>query len=132
MIAGQLCNDDITHIKMECLLECQHCHITGEQQCIKGEHKEQCPKFSIVCPNKCEVGSVPRDEVEEHKKMCPLEVIQCEYYVVGCKDRMAHKDQKKHNKEKMEEHLSFTTHRLINAQHNLTSSQVEAVKSKMN
>ena len=122
-----------THVKMECprlKVDCQYCHITGEHQFIEGEHKEQCPKFPIACPNKCEVGSVPRDDIEEHIKMCPLELIQCEYHVVGCEERMARKDQKKHNKEKMEEHLSFTTRQLTNTQHNLANSQVEAVDSK--
>ena len=122
-----------THIKMECpciKVECQHCHIKGEQQFIKGEHKEQCPKFPIACPNKCEVGSVPRDDVEEHMKMCPLELIQCKYHMVGCEERMTRKDQKKHNKEMMEEHLSFMKRQLAKAQHNLASSQVEAVNSR--
>ncbi|XP_065887461.1 TNF receptor-associated factor 3-like isoform X1 [Dysidea avara] len=122
-----------THVKKECpriKVDCQYCHITGEHQFIESEHKEQCPKFPIACPNKCEVGSVPRDDVEEHMKMCPLELVQCEYHVVGCEERMARKDQKKHNKEKMEEHLSFTTHQLTNIQHNLANSQVEAVDSK--
>ena len=122
-----------THVKMECpclKVDCQYCHSTGEYQFIEGEHNEQCPKFPIACPNKCEVGSVPRDDVEEHMKMCPLELIQCEYHVVGCEERMARKDQKKHNKEKMEEHLSFTTRQLTNTQHNLANSQVEAVDSK--
>ena len=31
-------------------------------------------------------GSVPRDDVEEHMTMCPLELIQCEYHVVGCEE----------------------------------------------
>ncbi|XP_065888321.1 TNF receptor-associated factor 5-like [Dysidea avara] len=122
-----------THVKMECQrlkVDCQYCHIRGEHQFIEGEHKEQCPKFPIACPNKCEVGSVPRDDVEEHMKICPLELIQCEYHVVGCEERMARKDQKKHSKEKIEEHLSFTTRQLINTQHNLANSQVEAVDSK--
>ena len=69
-----------THVKMECRrlkVDCQYCHITGERQFIEGEHKEQCPKFPIACPNNCEVSSVPRDDVEEHMKMCPLELIQC-------------------------------------------------------
>ncbi|XP_065887553.1 TNF receptor-associated factor 3-like isoform X2 [Dysidea avara] len=121
------------HVEDECVrckVDCQYCHITGEHQFIEGEHKKQCPKFPIACPNKCEVGSVPRDDVEEHMKMCPLELIQCEYHMVGCEEKMAHKDQKKHNKEKMEEHLSFTTRQLTNTQHNLANSQVEAVDSK--
>jgi len=116
------------HVKMECprlKVDCQYCHITGENWFIYGEHKEQCPKFPIACPNKCEVGSVPRDDVEEHMKMCPLELIQCEYHVVGCEERMARKDQKKHNKEKMEDHLSFISHQLKNAQHHSTSGLKE-------
>jgi len=122
-----------THIKMECprlKIDCQYCNIKGEQQFIEGKHKEQCPKFPIVCPNKCEIGSVPRDSIEEHMKMCPLEIIQCEYHVVGCEERMARKDQKKHNKEKMEEHLSFTTQQLTSTQHELASSQYEAMNSR--
>ena len=116
------------HIKMECphlKVDCQYCHITGEHQFIEGEHKEQCPKFPIACPNKCEVGSVPRDDVEEHMKMCPLELIQCEYHVVGCEERMARKEQKKHNKEKMEEHLSFIIFQLTNTQHDSSNGLKE-------
>ena len=122
-----------THIKVECPhleIDCQYCHITGEQQFIEGEHKEQCPKFPITCPNKCEAGSVPRDDVVEHLKKCPLELIQCEYHVVGCEERMARKDHKKHNKEKMEEHLSLTAHQLANTQHDLASNQLEVVNSR--
>ena len=117
------------HLKSKCLCRmvgCQYCHITGEYQFIEGEHKEQCHKFPVACPNKCEVGSVPRDDVEEHMKMCPLELIQCEYHVVGCEERMARKNQKKHNKEKMEEHLSFITHQLTDVQHKLASETVNS------
>ena len=122
-----------THIKMECprlKIDCQYCHIKGEQQFIDGKHKEQCHKFPIACPNKCDVSSVPRDAVEEHMKMCPLEIIQCEYHVVGCEERMARKDQKKHNKEKMVEHLSLTTHQLTSTQYDLASSKLQAGNSR--
>jgi len=121
------------HVKMECprlKIDCQYCHITGEQQFIDGEHKEQCPKFHIACPNKCEVGSVSRDNLEEHMKMCPLELIQCKYNVVGCEERMARQDVVKHNREKMEEHLSLTAHLLANTQHNLASYQLETIQSR--
>jgi len=113
-----------SHVEDECVhrkVDCQYCHLAGEHQFIEGEHKEQCPKFPIDCPNKCDVGCVPRDDVEEHMLKCPLELIRCEYHVVGCEEKMARKDQKKHNKEKMEDHLSFITHQLINAQHHSTS-----------
>ena len=125
---------DLTnHVEYECShrkATCQYCHITGQHQSIEGEHKQQCPKFPITCPNKCEVGSVPREVIEEHIKMCPLELIQCEYHVVGCEERMTRKNQKEHNKEKMEEHLSFTTHQLTNTNHKVASIQLEAVDCK--
>ncbi|XP_065887836.1 TNF receptor-associated factor 4-like [Dysidea avara] len=111
------------HAKTECphrKVDCQYCHITEEHQFIEGEHKEQCPKFPLPCPNKCEVGTVLREEVEEHVKVCPLEIVPCQYHAVGCEERMPRKDQNKHNKDKMEEHLSFTAHQFTNVQHKLT------------
>jgi len=118
-----------THIETECpcrIVNCQYCNIRGAYQIIEGEHKDQCPKFPMACPNKCEINSVPRDNLEEHIKMCPFDLIQCEYHIVGCEERMACKDKKKHNKEKMEDHLFFTTCQLINAQHNVGGSQVKS------
>ncbi|XP_065907521.1 TNF receptor-associated factor 5-like [Dysidea avara] len=120
-----------SHVEAKCprrKVDCQYCHITGECQFVKGEHKEQCPKFPTACPNKCEVGSVPRDDVEEHMKMCPLELIQCRYHMVGCEERMPRKDQKKHNKEKIEQHLSFTIGQLPSTHKDLASILVEAMK----
>ena len=47
--------------------------------------------------------------MEVHRKECPLEVIQCEYYNVGCKRvRLARKDMEEHKKQKMEEHFMMT------------------------
>ena len=104
-----------TETKCPCRkINCQYCHDTGEYQFIEGQHKEECPKLPLLCPNKCEVGSVPREDMEAHRKECPLEMIQCEYYSVGCEIRMARKDQEKHKKENMEDHLMKTNHILTN------------------
>ena len=100
------------HMETECLnriVECLHCHTLGPHSQIKGPpHTKYCPKLPLPCPNKCEIGSVPREDIEAHRNECPLEMIQCEYYNVGCEVMMARKDQKKHDNEKMEEHLKFT------------------------
>ena len=106
---------------------CQYCHDTGEHQFIEGQHKEECPKHPLPCPNKCEVGSVPREDMEAHRKECPLEMIQCEYHNVGCKVRMARQDQEKHKKEKMEEHLMMTKHKLTD-----TEAALANTESKLN
>ena len=118
-----------SHVETECphrKVNCQYCHDTGEHQFSEGQHKEECPKLPLPCPNKCEVGSVPREDMEAHRKECPLEMIQCEYHNVGCEVRMARKDQEWHRNEKMEEHLMMMTkgmHKLLN----LTSDQSAAV-----
>ncbi|XP_065920304.1 TNF receptor-associated factor 4-like [Dysidea avara] len=129
-----------SHVEEECVcrkIACQYCHITEEYQFIEDEHKEQCPKVPIPCPNKCEVGSVLRGDVEEHMKMCPLELIQCEYHVVGCEERIVRKDQTKHNKEKIEEHLAFAMHKLTDMQSNVaivelnSSQELAAAKQQL-
>ena len=104
------------HLETECprrTVNCQHCQDTGEHQFIEGRHKRVCDKFSLPCPNKCEVRSILRKDLEAHRKECSLEMIQCEYHNLGCKQRLPRKDLEKHNKQKMEEHLMMTKNELI-------------------
>ena len=132
-----------SHVETECpcrKVNCQYCHDTGEHQFIEGQHKEECPKLPLPCPNKCEVGSVPREDMEAHRKECPLEVIQCEYYSVGCKRiKLTRKDQDQHYKEKMEEHLIMTKNELTGTKAQLNkltvyvrSLQLDALMRKLN
>ena len=68
------------HVETECphrKVNCQYCHDTGEYQFIEGQHKEECPKLPLPCPNKCEVGSVPREHMEAHRGLCQLELVNC-------------------------------------------------------
>ena len=99
------------HVETECprhKVNCQYCHDTGEHQFIDSRHKEECPKLPLPCPNNCEVGSAPHEDMEAHRKEYPLEMIQCEYHNVGCEVMMARKDQEQHDNEKMKEHLMKT------------------------
>ena len=92
------------HIEVECpcrKVDCQYCQLSEEYQFIEGQHKEECPKFPVNCPNKCEVGSIPREAIVVHRQECPLEVIECKYYNIGCRNTMARKDLCKHEKEKI-------------------------------
>ena len=89
------------HVETVCprrKVNCQYCHGTGEHHFVEGQHQEECPKLPLPCPNKCEVGSVPREDMEAHRRKCPLEMIQCEYYSVGCEVMMARKDKEEHKK----------------------------------
>ena len=114
----------LTHMETECsnrTVECIHCHALGPHSQIKGaQHGKLCPKLPLPCPNKCEVGNVLREDMEAHRKECPLEMIQCEYYSVGCEVRMARKDQEKHDNEKMKEHLMMTKENAFQAKNQLS------------
>ena len=121
------------HIEVECLrrkVDCQYCQLSGEYQFIEGQHKEECPKFPINCPNKCEVGSIPREAIVAHRQECPLEVIECKYYSIGCRNTMARKDWCKHEKEKMEEHLHLTSNGLSECQTKIRELESEVKQNK--
>ena len=125
-----------SHVETECprrKFNCQYCHDTVEHQFIEGQHKEECPKLPLPCPNKCEVGSVPREDMEAHRKECPLEMIQCEYYSVGCKRvKLTRKDLEKHDTEKMKEHLMMTKDELTNTKAQLNKTQLDAALKQIN
>ena len=104
------------HVTSECsylIVSCQHCGTSGECRFVEGEHKERCPKFPLPCPNNCEIETIPREELQMHlNTICPLEIIQCEFHVLGCETTVFRKDLEKHKKEGMESHLSLTTQQL--------------------
>ena len=115
------------HVYIDCprsKIICLYCSITGERQFINGvHHKEQCPKVPLLCPNKCNIGKVLRETMEAHKAECPLEVIQCEYHEVGCKDSIVRKDKMKHDKEKVEYHLSLMKSKYLHTTNKLADAE---------
>lgn len=114
------------HMRDECpcrKVACQYCHDIGEKQFIEGHHKDQCYKFPLNCPNKCKIGTIPREHMEAHRKECPLEMIQCEYCNVGCEVRMTRLKKRRHDEEHMEEHLRMTKLKLAKTEDQLQSTE---------
>ena len=72
-----------SHLDTECPCYCPYCDITAEREVISSKHKEKCSKFPITCPNNCGLDDIPRDHMDDHKKVCPLEMIHCEYHQCG-------------------------------------------------
>ena len=62
----------------------------------------------------------------EHRKICPLETIDCEYYKVGCGAKMLCKDLEKHSEDNMKEHLLLTTKKL-----NSTEDELEIFRERV-
>jgi len=104
-----------SHVEADCScrkVECQHCHIIGEHHFIENDHKEQCSKLPLPCPNDCKVGTILREDMEAHRKDCPLELVHCQYHNVGCEVRMVRNKRKVHEEESIEEHLQLTKRKL--------------------
>ena len=85
-------------------VKCQYCHITGKHYIIHGNHKEQCLKFPISCPNKYNLH-ILRDDLTKHADVCPMKLIACDYFIMHCEKVINLKDHKVHNKTKIGEHL---------------------------
>ena len=121
------------HLETKCprrIVNCQYCQLTGEHQFIKGQHKEQCPKFPLPCPNNCDGElKVSRKDMDTHRKECPLETVQCQYQCVGCDDVMVRKHQREHNQENMEVHLALAVAELRATKKELVS--VKTAKTQL-
>ena len=104
-----------THVLTDCMyrkINCQYCGLSGIHSFITGDHKEECPKVLISCPNHCETDEILREDMDEHRKVCPFEVVSCKYMKLGCGSRMARKEIEEHGKEKVEDHLHLALERL--------------------
>ena len=114
------------HVEFECQhrkVECQYCHDKIKLLFVNGTHLEECPKVPLPCPNHCEaVGMILREDMEAHRRECPLETIQCKYHNVGCEVTMLRKRQREHEEGNMEKHLCMTTDQLASTRSELAST----------
>jgi hypothetical protein len=88
--------------------QCQYCEFASTSD-LQKEHVEQCTKCPVPCPNKCDVGTVPRCDVEKHRTECPLEPVACQFADVGCSVKVARRDLKLHMEESQQQHLLSAT-----------------------
>ena len=89
--------------------ECKYCGL----KCTYGEgeakHWPMCPKFPGPCPNSCEVVSVERCNMEQHRSVCPMEPVACVMKEFGCSVVVPRKELVTHMKESELQHLTAMT-----------------------
>ena len=61
------------------------CIVTQNQE-IQGNHLPVCPKYPVSCLNKCGVSPLKRDQLEDHLRECPLQLVECELREIGCEE----------------------------------------------
>ena len=83
------------------------------------------------CPNHCG-ESYRQEEIENHRKICLLEEIACEFSDVGCKQRFKREKQEEHVQENTQQHLSLASSQAIGTQQQLQHHQVQLKEVKEN
>ena len=110
------------HVENECecrIVQCEYCQLRAEHCYINSKHLSDCPKLRVACPNKCSANSILRKNLSAHEKVCPLVLVKCKYYEVGCTTMMFRKEEKIHIKANDKHHLQL----FIN-QHDIMKSQL--------
>ena len=67
------------------------------------------------------------EDMDEHRKVCPLEVVSCEYNDLGCDTDMARQDVEVHNKEFIAKHLNLAKQKLVCSTKELQSSKMQLI-----
>ena len=75
---------------------CKYCQFKATYEQVCNDHYPKCVKYPVPCPNNCEIGTVERDNLEQHESECPLQVVECH---LGCSERMKREGLPKHVKE---------------------------------
>ena len=74
---------------------CKYCQFKATYELVCNDHYLKCIKYPVPCPNKCEIGTVERGNLEQHVSECPLQVVECH---LGCSERMRREGLPKHVK----------------------------------
>ena len=88
--------------------KCQYCDYASTLD-AKMDHVMNCTHYPTACPNQCDVGTIPRCQIEEHLATCPLEVVPCEFSDAGCSVKTTRLDLKRHMDEFQQQHLLSAT-----------------------
>ena len=116
-----------SHLAKDCPCHCQYCGFTGRKIDISTKHKKKCSKYPLPCPNGCKLGVVPSAGMAAHRKMCPLELVHCDYYDVGCHDLVTRQELENHYTKRMAEHLNLMKTKLTSTIEELTKSEKKLV-----
>ena len=109
---------------------CQHCNkyaatFKATYEEVSQNHWPVCPFFPLSCPNNC-VLVLQRRELEHHvSRDCPLTVVKCDFYTVGCQVRLMRRDMPSHISENLENHVSLQQKMLVELQTAVTQYKRE-------
>ena len=86
---------------------CRFCAFKCTYEVGTNNHLSLCTKYPEPCPNQCEIGNIPRCNVQKHLKKCPLQLVQCEFAKFGCQESVPQQDLAHHMEEGAQRHLRY-------------------------
>lgn len=73
----------------------------------KEHHEAVCPFMILPCEQKCS-DFVMRREMDRHcVTICPMKLVNCAFYTVGCKSHIPRRDVQQHNAADLSSHLLY-------------------------
>ena len=120
--------DLATHLKKKCPNrnhQCPYCGEEGRHCDITTSHLKSCTKLEVPCPNKGCSAKLPRCDIPEHCKTCPLELVACKYSIIGCKDKLLRNELKDHE-DNDQLHLHIAMETILKVQAHLTKVECAA------
>ncbi|KAI6661674.1 TNF receptor-associated factor 4-like, partial [Oopsacas minuta] len=95
-------------------LVCEFC-LNSVKACEMNPHLEDCEHFPVPCPNECvregeEVTrQMMRRDVPVHlTDVCPLQKVECPYWVYGCREEMERREMDLHEREFIHIHFRLS------------------------
>ena len=100
-----------THLEQACpkrAYVCDYCPFEATFDVVTTQHWQVCGYFPLPCPNKCDVGRVERQNLEQHLKECSLQEVECDFSYAGCQVKLQRKDFACHMEESIQNHMRMT------------------------
>ena len=100
----------VTHIANDCPkrdFTCMHCGFKATYEVVSEQHWPECQNYPVPCPNRCQIGAVERNTLEDHLKMCCLQVVDCDFSYAGCNEKLQRQHMEKHIEENTQKHLAL-------------------------
>ena len=116
------------HLKNECpcrQVACEYCNMSGKHHVIIGQHREQCPKLPLSCPNECGLENIYKNELKDHLRKCPLQKVHCKYRSIGCEAKIVTGGQDEHDEACMKEHFQLMRNELAHTKEELVDLKLQ-------
>ena len=104
-----------THLEQACpkrAYVCDYCPFEATFDVVTTQHWQVCGYFPLPCPNKCDVGRVERQNLEQHLKECSLQEVECDFSYAGCQVKLHRKGFARHMEENAQNHMRMTQGKL--------------------